>query len=136
MIRWLEANGYDVSYTTGVDTDRRGNLILQHRAFICLGHDEYWSAGQRTNVETARAAGVSLAFFSGNEVSWKTRWESSIDGSNTPYRTLVCYKESLADAKIDPSPVWTGYWRDPRFSPPYNAAAGEPTHGNPVRRER
>ena len=24
MIRWLERNGYDVSYTTGVDTDRRG----------------------------------------------------------------------------------------------------------------
>ena len=23
MIRWLEANGYNVSYTTGVDTDRR-----------------------------------------------------------------------------------------------------------------
>ena len=24
MIRWLEANGYDVSYTSGIDTDRRG----------------------------------------------------------------------------------------------------------------
>ena len=24
MIRWLEANGYNVSYTTDVDTDRRG----------------------------------------------------------------------------------------------------------------
>ena len=24
MVRWLEANGYDVSYTSGVDTDRRG----------------------------------------------------------------------------------------------------------------
>ena len=24
MVRWLEANGYDVSYITGVDADRRG----------------------------------------------------------------------------------------------------------------
>lgn len=24
MVRWLEANGYDVSYTTGVDSDRSG----------------------------------------------------------------------------------------------------------------
>ncbi len=24
MVRWLEANGYDVSYSTGVDSDRRG----------------------------------------------------------------------------------------------------------------
>ena len=23
-VRWLERNGYDVSYTTGVDSDRRG----------------------------------------------------------------------------------------------------------------
>ena len=53
MIRWLEANGYNVSYTTGVDADRRGSLILQHRAFICLGHDEYWSAGQRTKIGRA-----------------------------------------------------------------------------------
>ena len=53
------------------------------------GHDEYWSAGQRANVDAAREAGVNLAFFSGNEMFWKTRWEPSIDGSNTPYRTLI-----------------------------------------------
>ena len=38
-------------------------------------------AQQRANVEAARDAGVNLAFFSGNEVFWKTRWENSIDGS-------------------------------------------------------
>ena len=31
MVRWLEANGYDVSYFTGVDSDRRGSLIQNHR---------------------------------------------------------------------------------------------------------
>jgi hypothetical protein len=117
-VRWLEANGYDVSYTTGIDSDRRGNLIRNHRVFLSVGHDEYWSAAQRTNVETARNNGVDLAFFSGNEVFWKTRWENSIDGSSTAYRTLVCYKETHADAKIDPTSTWTGTWRDPRFSPP------------------
>ena len=43
MVRWLEANGYDVSYFTGVDTDRRGALILNHKVFLSVGHDEYWS---------------------------------------------------------------------------------------------
>jgi hypothetical protein len=121
MIRWLEANGYDVSYSTGVDTDRRGADILKHKVFISVGHDEYWSANQRANVEAARAARVHLAFFSGNEMAWKTRWESSIDGSGTLYRTLVCYKESEHDitgARTDPDPAWTGSWRDPTFSPP------------------
>jgi hypothetical protein len=125
MARWIEANGYDVSYFSGVDTDRRGAEILEHRVFLSVGHDEYWSGAQRTNVETARAAGVHLAFFSGNAMFWKTRWENSIDGSATTYRTLVCYKETHANAKIDPLPnVWTGSWRDPRFSPP--ADGGRP----------
>jgi hypothetical protein len=125
MVRWLEANGYDVSYFTGVDSDRFGALIRQHRVFMSVGHDEYWSGGQRANVEAARDAGVHLAFFSGNEVFWKTRWENSIDGSATPYRTLVCYKETHAGAKIDPSPLWTGTWRDPRFSPPSDGGRPE-----------
>src|SRR5215218_2101004 len=124
MVRFLEANGYDVSYTTGVDSDRRGDLIKNHKAFLSVGHDEYWSAGQRAKVEAARDAGVNLAFFSGNEMFWKTRWENSIDSSGTAHRTLVCYKETHANAKIDPSPQWTGTWRDPRFSPP--ADGGRP----------
>ena len=125
MIRWLERNGYNVSYTTGVDTDRRGNLLTNHKVFLSVGHDEYWSAAQRANVEAARNAGLHLAFFSGNEVFWKTRWESSIDGSGTPYRTLVCYKETHANAKIDPTSTWTGTWRDPRFAQPPNGGSPE-----------
>ena len=125
MVRFLERNGYNLSYSTDIDSDRRGAEILEHKAFLSVGHDEYWSGNQRANVEAARAAGVHLAFFSGNEVFWKTRLEPSIDGSGTPNRTLVTYKETHANAKIDPLPgVWTGTWRDPRFSPP--ADGGRP----------
>jgi hypothetical protein len=109
MVRWLEANGYDVSYSTGVDSDRRGALIRNHKLFLSVGHDDYWSNGQHANVEAARNAGVDLGFFSGNEVFWKTRWENSIDGSGTPYRTLVCYKETHANAMIDPQDPPTRY---------------------------
>src|SRR3954469_17413592 len=127
MVRWLEANGYNVKYISGVDTERRASDLVggaKPKVFMSSGHDEYWSGGQRASVEAARAAGVSLAFFSGNEMFWKTRWEPSIDGSNTAYRTLVTYKETLASAKIDPTAIWTGTWRDPRFSPP--ADGGRP----------
>jgi hypothetical protein len=126
MVRWLESNGYNVTYFTGIDAAISGNLILNHKIYTSTGHDEYWSGPHRTNVQAARDAGVNLAFFSGNEVFWKTRLENSIDGSNTPNRTLVCYKETLAFAKIDPDdpPTWTGTWRDPSFSPP--ADGGKP----------
>ena len=91
MLRWLERNGYDVSYTTGVDTAGAAPSCSSTEAFLSVGHDEYWSAGQRANVEAARDAGVNLAFFSGNEVFWKTRWEPSIDGTGDapPHARLV-----------------------------------------------
>jgi methionine-rich copper-binding protein CopC len=115
MIRWLEANGYDTTYIAGVDTDRYGaTLLTNHKVFLSVGHDEYWSQNQFQNVSAAKAAGLNLAFFSGNEVFWKTRYENSYDGSNTTYRTLVCYKETKWSTKIDPNPQWTGSWRDPR----------------------
>ena len=134
MVRWLERNGYDVSYFTGVDADRRGVEIARHRVFLSVGHDEYWSGQQRLNVEKARdgrlpgqTSPVHLAFFSGNEIFWKTRWESSIDGASTPYRTLVCYKETHTSPpeRIDSSAEWTGTWRDPRFSPPSDGGRPE-----------
>ncbi|HVT60333.1 MAG TPA: DUF4082 domain-containing protein [Thermoanaerobaculia bacterium] len=108
MVRFLERNGFDVSYTTGVDTARRGAELLRHKAFLSVGHDEYWSGEQRANVEAARAAGVHLAFFSGNEIFWKTRWEAG-------FRTMVCYKQTSFNAEPDPSSIFTGTWRDPRF---------------------
>ncbi len=116
-ISWLEQNGYDVSYISGVDATRNGALLLNHDAYLSVGHDEYWSAEQRENVEAARDAGVNLAFWSGNECYWKVRWESSIDGSGQAYRTMVCYKETWGTS-TDPSDTGTGTWRDPRYADP------------------
>lgn len=121
MVRFLERNGYDVSYFSGVDTDRYGSLLKNHKTFLSVGHDEYWSGGQRKNVEAARDAGVNLQFLSGNEVYWHTRYEPSGTGGND-YRTLVSYKETWSNAKIDPSREWTGTWRDPRFASAENGA--------------
>ncbi|MBG6098198.1 DUF4082 domain-containing protein [Nocardioides luteus] len=116
-VRFLERNGYDVSYMSGIDTDRYGSLLTNHKTFLSVGHDEYWSGRQRANVEAARDAGVNLQFLSGNEVYWRTRYEASKDGTNTPYRTLVTYKESWAQQKLDPTAESTGTWRDPRYAP-------------------
>src|SRR5262249_36543712 len=118
MVRFLEANGYDVSYTTDVDTDRAGARIRQHKLFLSVGHDEYWSGNERANVEAARDTGVSLAFVRRNESFWKPPSQPSPDGTAPPYRTLVSYKESLYGHN-DPDPVsWTGAWRDPAGGPP------------------
>ncbi|NYE35529.1 hypothetical protein F4692_000633 [Nocardioides cavernae] len=125
MVRFMERNGYDVSYFSGVDTDRRGALLKNHKVFLSVGHDEYWSKAQRANIEAARDAGVNLQFLSGNDGYWKTRYQPSIDGSSTSYRTLTSYKETWSNDKVDPDPEWTGTWRDPRFAP-QSRGAGVP----------
>ncbi|MFT4165254.1 MAG: DUF4082 domain-containing protein [Microlunatus sp.] len=114
MIRFLEQNGMDVSYVSGLDTSVDANLIKKHEVFLSVGHDEYWSKEQRDNVLAARDAGVSLGFFGGNNMYWKTRWEPSQDGASTANRTLVCYKDTWANTRIDPVAA-TATWRDPRF---------------------
>ncbi|MGQ0839395.1 DUF4082 domain-containing protein [Actinokineospora sp.] len=127
LIRFMERNGYDVSYLSGVDVTRNPNLLKNHKVYISSGHDEYVNATQRAGIEAARAAGVHLMFLTGNTMFWKTRFENSIDGSNTALRTMVCYKETKAPggAKIDPNPAWTGTWRDPRQSPPSDGGRPE-----------
>ncbi|MGW7528387.1 DUF4082 domain-containing protein [Streptomyces sp. NPDC054783] len=118
MLSWLERNGYDVSYLSGVDVSSAGGatLLEKHKAYMSSGHDEYWTQSQYSNVLAARKAGVREAFFSGNEVFWKTRLAPSIDGTNTADRTLVCYKMTKMaqnNGIADPSGSWTGTWMDP-----------------------
>ena len=131
MIRFLERSGYNTTYTTDVDTHARGSLLRNHKLFIASGHDEYWSQTMRTAVEDARdSAGVNLAFFTGNEIFWKTRWEPSISTGAAADRTVVSYKDTHFTSQEDPV-EWTGTWRDPRFTTganrpiPENALTGQ-----------
>ncbi|MFD6892432.1 DUF4082 domain-containing protein [Streptomyces sp. NPDC059957] len=119
MVAWLERNGYDVSYMSGIDMSTKGATQLQnHKVFMSSGHDEYWTQDQFTNALNARHAGVNQTYFAGNEVFWKTRLAPSIDGANTANRTLVCYKETKLsfpqpNGIPDPSGIWTGTFMDP-----------------------
>ena len=65
MAYWLEQQGYDVSYCSNSDmlTPDRG---LKCKAFLSVGHDEYWDIRQYESVVKMRDAGVNLLFFSGN----------------------------------------------------------------------
>jgi hypothetical protein len=98
MVRWLEKEGYDVTYATNIDTHFNSRLLLSHKAFLSVGHDEYWSKDMRENIETARDEGISIGFFGANICYWQIRLEPSrITGAVN--RTIVAYKE-MAD--LDP----------------------------------
>ena len=115
-IQWLEQNGYDVSYVSGIDVATNGSLLLNHQVYMDAGHDEYWTDSQRANVQAAADAGVNLMFLSGNEMFWQTRLQPSIDGSGSANRTLVSYKDTQANRLIDPTGTATGTFMDARFA--------------------
>ena len=95
-VRWLERNGYDVTYSTDVDTHENGTALLSSKAFLAVGHDEYWSKEMFDAAQAAQAAGVNFGFFGADIASWQVRFEPSADG--VADRVMVCYK----DASIDP----------------------------------
>ena len=77
--------------------------------------------GRGSSAPTSRRPATPAStsqFWSGNEVYWRTRWGNASSSDATPYRTLISYKETWANAPIDPTDQWTGTFRDPRFSPP------------------
>jgi len=128
MIRWLEREGYNVTYITDVDAHVDTRYLPGRRVLLSVGHDEYWSWEMRESWETARNEGHSLAFFSGNDVYWQVRYESAAGGA--PNRVLVCYKDADRDPLrgVDDSRV-TVRWRSPPVNRPENALLGIMSEG-------
>src|SRR2546426_5208449 len=73
FIRWLERSGYDVKYSTDVDTHENSARLLQSKAFLSVGDDAYWSKEMYDGVQQARDAGVHLGFFGASAVFWQVQ---------------------------------------------------------------
>jgi sugar lactone lactonase YvrE len=119
FVRFVEALGYDVTYTTALDLGHDPDLPKLARAFVSVANDEYWTVEQRDAVEQARDAGVSLAFFGADQALWRIRLEPSRDGR--PERVIACYK---ADQDRDPEHGVTARFRDTPSAQPENALIG------------
>jgi hypothetical protein len=90
LARFLERSGYDVAYTTDVDTDRDPGELLRHRLVMTAGHDEYWTKTIRDAFESARGHGVNLAFMGANTGYWQMRYADD-------RRTIVEYRTGDRD---------------------------------------
>ena len=126
-IYWLEQNGYSVNYISGIDAATNASSLLNAKTYIDVGHDEYWTQSQYANVQAAAAAGVNLAFLSGNNAYWDLALAPDING--VPNRTLIQYKDIWSGAQLNPNGTsggGTGLFRDPVYGPgtPENALVG------------
>ncbi|HKT39944.1 MAG TPA: N,N-dimethylformamidase beta subunit family domain-containing protein, partial [Ktedonobacterales bacterium] len=127
MIRWLERESYDVTYATDMDLDASPTLLHGRRLLIVGGHDEYWSTAMRDHATTALDAGVSLAFFSANNMYWHIRLQPSPLGDN---REVICYKVAQKDPLYSEQPLeTTTRWRDPPLSNPESNVLGQMYQG-------
>jgi hypothetical protein len=149
MLRWVEKEGYDVSYITDVDAHADPSLVPvifaknKHKVLLSVGHDEYWSWEMRDNIEHARdftTKQQNIAFFSSNTSYWQIRFgNSSSSGTypaNAPNRTMICYKEygrsnngAIADPyytdfNIGNDYIITDLWRNNLIKPPEDELIG------------
>jgi hypothetical protein len=103
MTRWVESQGYDVSYYSNLDVHTNPLQLYSQNAFLSVGHDEYWSMEMFDSVEQARDNGINLAFFSANTAYWQVRFEPSSTGQAN--RVMTVYKDSSGvgtNPSIDP----------------------------------
>jgi SAM-dependent methyltransferase len=96
LIRFLEREGYDVAYTTDLDTHREPWRLLGHPVVMTSGHDEYWSSEMRDAFDAVRESGASIACMGANSAYWQTRFEDD-------ERSMVEYRRRDADPEPDGS---------------------------------
>lgn len=94
-VRYLERNGYDVSYQSDLASDVDPAGLATHRLLISNGHDEYWTMAMRLGWDAALAAGTNLAFLGSNDAYWHARYEDN--------RTTIYTEKSLYDPNPDPA---------------------------------
>ena len=119
---WAEEAGYDLDYLTDRDLETDPEALKGYKAALFVGHSEYWSAGQRTEVERFIDAGGRAIILSGNTCYWQCRWE---DGG----KRFVAYKgraEDMDPLAADPAtrPLTSGLWSSPWVGKPEASLTG------------
>ena len=69
---WLEQHGYDVTYCANEDVHNSLETVTRCKAFLSVGHDEYWTRKQYDHCMEAVKRGVNFGFFSGNSCCFVT----------------------------------------------------------------
>ncbi len=89
FVEWAERNQITLEFAANGDLEEHPEILKAYRLVLSVGHDEYWSAPMRDQLEAYIAGGGNVAFFSGNTACWQVRAE---DGG----RALTCWKQNVA----------------------------------------
>ncbi len=137
MLRFLEQNGYDVSYVSGLDVSVDPALLPKHKVFLSVGHDEYWTKEQRKNVTRRPRCRGQPRLLRRQRRLLEDPVGVSQDGSTPPTAPWSRTRTPGRAQAIDPVEP-TATWRDPRFGDlgfgygPENALIGTQFQANSV----
>jgi len=111
---WLEKHGYDVSYCSNSDVLEAAD-VTRAKAFLSVGHDEYWDLRQYAALKQAVAEGTNLLFLSANTAYMVTPFQQSADGRPKRILTRTAPFGELSEAEKTTYPKVLG---------PFEAEAG------------
>jgi hypothetical protein len=118
--RWAERLGYRVDVAVSWDLEQHPDVLDGHRAFVCAGHDEYWSWGMRDALDAFVERGGNAAILSGNTCCWQVRYE---DG----HRAMTSYKYRADEDPVlgtERQHLLSGAWADRRIGRPETSTIG------------
>jgi hypothetical protein len=120
FVAWAENAGYKIDFAINSTLQFHPEILKEYRLVLSVGHDEYWSAPMRDNLEAFIKAGGNVAFFSGNTCFWQVRSED--DG-----RALTCWKYDFDQDpvyKSDDKRLLSGMWSNVLVNRPENQLTG------------
>ncbi|HSX24462.1 MAG TPA: N,N-dimethylformamidase beta subunit family domain-containing protein [Candidatus Andersenbacteria bacterium] len=117
MIKFLEKNGYNISYISSSDIVADPNILKKFKSVLLIGHDEYWTKIQFDAYEDAVKSGVNLGIFAANTDYRQVRINN---------RVLIGYKDSYkSDPEFDEDETQaTTEWRSPIVHRPESTLIG------------
>jgi hypothetical protein len=122
-VEWAEGEGLEFDYAVSSDLEHDAGIVDGYDLVLGVGHDEYWSAGQRAAIEAHVRRGGNYASMSGNTMFWQVRLE---EGTRGP--AMVCFKYAAHERDpvvgTDRQATMTGMWGDPLVGRPETALLG------------
>jgi hypothetical protein len=123
FVEWAESHDLHFDYAVSRDLDDDPTVLDGYSLVLSVGHDEYWSAGQRDALERHIAGGGNVVSMSGNTMFWQVRLEAD---------AMVCHKYTAhlndpvmaAGAPESGRTTMTGMWADPVVGRPETAVLG------------
>ncbi len=108
LIRWAESQGVALEYLSSSDLNARPNVLSPYRLFLTVGHDEYWSAERRSELNRFVTSGGNAAILSGNTMWWKVdfvtdsvgRARGRMNASKVPGSSTANWYEVNPEAKL------------------------------------